>query len=111
MVPRYAAVMVLATMRADVNGVIRKELDVRNALFAPVDEAVALTGMEYGGITPIGLPGSWGIFVDEAVRAAGKVVIGSGRRGSKILLAATMLDQLTARTLKSHAMTLSLSNR
>ena len=53
---RYAAVMVLATMRADVNGVIRRELDVRKCSFAPMDEAVALTGMEYGGITPVGLP-------------------------------------------------------
>jgi prolyl-tRNA editing enzyme YbaK/EbsC (Cys-tRNA(Pro) deacylase) len=43
-------------MRADVNGVIRRELDVRKCSFAPMGEAVALTSMEYGGITPIGLP-------------------------------------------------------
>jgi len=89
--PRYAAVMVLATMRADVNGVIRKELDVRKCSFAPVDEAVALTGMEYGGITPIGLPADWPILVDDAVVAAGDVVIGSGLRRSKILLPAAEL--------------------
>jgi prolyl-tRNA editing enzyme YbaK/EbsC (Cys-tRNA(Pro) deacylase) len=53
---RYAAVMVLATMRADVNGIIRRELDVRKCSFAPMHEAVALTEMEYGGITPVGLP-------------------------------------------------------
>ena len=53
---RYAACMVLATTRADVNGVVRRRLDARTASFAPMDEAVALTGMEYGGITPLGLP-------------------------------------------------------
>jgi prolyl-tRNA editing enzyme YbaK/EbsC (Cys-tRNA(Pro) deacylase) len=91
---RYAAVMVLATMRADVNGVIRKELDVRKCSFAPMDEAVALTGMEYGGITPIGLPDDWPIVVDDAVVAAGDVVVGSGLRGSKILLPAAELLRL-----------------
>src|SRR6478735_7509858 len=58
---RYAAVMVLATMRADVNGVIRRELDVRKCSFAPMDEAIALSAMEYGGIAPIGLPSDWSI--------------------------------------------------
>src|SRR6478609_8588863 len=91
---RYAAVMVLATMRADVNGVIRKELDVRKCSFAAMDEAVAMTGMEYGGITPVGLPSDWPVLVDEAVIQAGEVVIGSGIRASKILLAATSLAVL-----------------
>ncbi len=98
---RYAAVMVLATMRADVNGVIRKELDVRKCSFAPMDEAVALTGMEYGGITPIGLPADWSILVDDAVLAAGDVVVGSGLRRSKILLpAAELLGLPNARQLR-----------
>ena len=83
---RYAAVMVLATMRADVNGVIRRELDVRKCSFAPMDEAVALTGMEYGGITPIGLPADWPILVDESVISADMVVIGAGLRGAKLLV-------------------------
>jgi prolyl-tRNA editing enzyme YbaK/EbsC (Cys-tRNA(Pro) deacylase) len=91
---RYAAVMVLATMRADVNGVIRKELDVRKCSFAPMDEAVALTGMEHGGITPIGLPDDWPILVDDAVVAAEDVVIGSGLRSSKILVPAAELLRL-----------------
>ena len=60
--------MILATTRADVNGVVRRRLDVRKASFAPMDEAVALTGMEYGGITPIGLPKDWPVLVDAAGR-------------------------------------------
>ncbi|GAA2610523.1 YbaK/EbsC family protein [Actinomadura fulvescens] len=82
----YAACMVLATDRADVNGVVRKHLGARKVSFAPMDEATSLTGMEYGGITPVGLPGGWPVLVDEAVAAAGDVVIGSGLRRSKLLL-------------------------
>jgi prolyl-tRNA editing enzyme YbaK/EbsC (Cys-tRNA(Pro) deacylase) len=83
---RFAACMVLATTRADVNGVVRRRLDVRSVSFAPMDEAVELTGMEYGGITPIGLPADWPILVDAAVAAAAEVVIGGGVRGSKLFL-------------------------
>ncbi|MDQ2783050.1 MAG: hypothetical protein M3Y26_11035 [Actinomycetota bacterium] len=90
-VTRYAAVMVLAMMRADVNGVVRKELDARKCSFASRQEAVALTGMEFGGITPVGAPEGWTILVDEAVLAAGEVVVGSGLRGSKLLLPAAEL--------------------
>jgi prolyl-tRNA editing enzyme YbaK/EbsC (Cys-tRNA(Pro) deacylase) len=90
----YAAVMVLATMRADVNGVIRRHLDVRKCSFAPMHEAVALTRMEFGGITPIGLPAEWPILVDESVAAAGDVVVGSGLRRSKLLIPARALVDL-----------------
>ncbi|MFI0371807.1 YbaK/EbsC family protein [Actinomadura sp. 1N219] len=82
----YAACMILATDRADVNGVVRKRLGARKASFAPMAEATALTCMEYGGITPVGLPEGWPILVDEAVAAAPQAVIGSGLRKSKILL-------------------------
>ncbi|MCW2528687.1 MAG: hypothetical protein JWM76_3547, partial [Pseudonocardiales bacterium] len=50
-VTTYAACVVLATTRADVNGLVRKRLDARKASFAPMADAVALTSMEYGGIT------------------------------------------------------------
>jgi prolyl-tRNA editing enzyme YbaK/EbsC (Cys-tRNA(Pro) deacylase) len=91
---RYAACMVLATTRADVNGAVRRHLDVRKASFAPMAEAVELTGMEYGGITPIGLPASWPVLVDAAVAAAPLVVIGSGVRRSKIVLPGSVLAGL-----------------
>ncbi|MEO6791142.1 MAG: YbaK/EbsC family protein [Ornithinibacter sp.] len=82
----HAAVMVLATDRADVNGVVRKHLGARKISFAPMEDAVGLTGMEFGGITPIGLPDGWPVLVDPTVVAAGEVVIGSGLRRSKVLL-------------------------
>jgi len=91
---RYAACVVLATTRADVNGVVRRFLDVRKASFAPMDEAVQLTGMEYGGITPIGLPPSWPVLVDARVVATPHVIVGSGVRHSKIAIAGPALGAL-----------------
>ncbi len=90
----YAAVLVLATDRADINNVVRRHLDVRKISFAPMDEACARTGMEYGGITPVGLPDDWQVLIDDAVLAAGPVVIGGGIRGSKLLVDAAELAAL-----------------
>jgi prolyl-tRNA editing enzyme YbaK/EbsC (Cys-tRNA(Pro) deacylase) len=86
-VSMMAACLVRATDRADVNRVIRKRLDVRKISFAGMDEAVRQTDMQYGGITPIGLPPSWPILVDEAVARLDMIIIGSGIRGSKIAIA------------------------
>jgi prolyl-tRNA editing enzyme YbaK/EbsC (Cys-tRNA(Pro) deacylase) len=91
---RYAACMVLATTRADVNNVVRRHLDVRKASLAATDDAVARTGMEYGGITPIGLPEGWPVLVDARVAAAPQVVIGSGLRRSKLALPGEALTRL-----------------
>ncbi len=91
---RFAACVVLATTRADVNGLVRRQLDVRKASFAPVDVAVAETGMEYGGITPIGLPAPWPVFIDAAAAAAPQVIVGSGVRRSKLMLPGEALARL-----------------
>ncbi|GGK94580.1 YbaK/EbsC family protein [Mangrovihabitans endophyticus] len=93
-VTRYAACVVLATTRADVNGVVRRYLDARKASFAPMADAVRLTGMEFGGITPIGLPKEWPILVDSRVVATPHVVVGSGVRHSKISVAGPALGAL-----------------
>src|ERR1019366_3629904 len=91
---RYAACVVLATARADVNGVVRRQLDVRKASFAAMEAAVEQTAMEYGGITPIGLPARWPVFVDAAAAAAAQVVVGSGVRRSKLTLPGPALARL-----------------
>jgi prolyl-tRNA editing enzyme YbaK/EbsC (Cys-tRNA(Pro) deacylase) len=91
---RWAGCVVLATTRADVNGVVRRWLDVRKASFAAQDEVVARTMMEYGGITPLGLPAGWPILLDAAVAAADQVVVGSGLRRSKLLLPGSVLAAL-----------------
>jgi prolyl-tRNA editing enzyme YbaK/EbsC (Cys-tRNA(Pro) deacylase) len=90
----HAVCVVLATTRADVNGVVRKHIGARKISFASMDTAVALTGMEYGGITPVGLPADWPILVDQNVINQERVIIGSGIRGSKILVSTGVLASL-----------------
>ena len=90
----FAACVVLATTRADVNGIVRKHLGARKISFAPMDSAVSLTGMEYGGITPVGLPDDWPMLVDLNVIDQARVIIGSGIRGSKLLAATEVLASL-----------------
>jgi len=103
-VTRYAAVVILATTRADVNKAVRKFLDVRKCSFAPMDDAVRLSGMEYGGITPVGLPADWPVLVDQRVAdAPAEVVIGSGLRRSKCLVPPAQLAGLTAATVGDFA--------
>ena len=91
---RHAACVVLATTRADVNGVVRKRLDARKASFAPREQTVDTTGMEFGGITPVGLPTDWPVLIDGAVTTAGLVVVGSGLRRSKLVLPGDVLAAL-----------------
>ena len=88
---RLAACVALATTRLDVNGFVRRHLDARKVSFAPMDVAVAETAMEYGGITPFGLPASWAVLVDAAVVDVPHVVVGSGIRGSKLVVPGSSL--------------------
>lgn len=91
---RLAACVVLFTTRADVNGVVRRRLDVRKASFLSMERAVDLTGMEYGGINPIGLPDTWPVLVDRRIVDTPVVLIGSGVRRSKLLLPGPLLAEL-----------------
>lgn len=88
---RVAAAAIRADTRADVNRVMRGLLEVRRCSFMPMDEAIAGSGMEYGGITPIGLPAEWPVFVDTRVADVPTALIGSGLRGSKLILPGTLL--------------------
>lgn len=91
---RWAACVVLATTRADVNGLVRRRLDARKASFAAMDLAVRESGMEYGGITPVGLPPGWLVLVDAAVAATPYVVIGAGLRRAKLVVPGAALAAL-----------------
>lgn len=91
---RTAAAVVLATTRADVNTRIRHHLDVRKASFLSTERAVAETGMEYGGITPVGLPAGWPVLIDSRVAATEWAIIGSGVRRSKIALPGPLLARM-----------------
>jgi len=91
---RVAACVVRADTRADVNSRVRKLLDVRKASFLPMDRAVAESGMEYGGITPVGLPEAWRVLVDPRCLEIEVAIIGSGVRRSKLLLRGALLGDL-----------------
>jgi prolyl-tRNA editing enzyme YbaK/EbsC (Cys-tRNA(Pro) deacylase) len=89
-----AACVVLSTTRVDVNGTVRRQLDARKASFASMDTATGETGMEYGGITPVGLPAGWPLLVDSAVVDLPYVLVGSGRRRGKLLVPGKAFAQL-----------------
>lgn len=89
-----AACVALATTRVDVNGVVRRHLGMRKASFAPMAVAVRETGMEYGGITPLGLPPSWPLLVDARVATTAQVVVGAGVRRAKLVVPGPLLASL-----------------
>ena len=90
----YAACLILADDMIDINGKVRRRLDARKISFAPKDTALILTQMEYGGITPLGLPVEWPILIDEKILLNNHVVVGGGIRGSKILVSTKVLATL-----------------
>ena len=84
--PIYALCVVLATTRINVNKVARKRLGTRKASFASAEITKELTGMEIGGVTPVGLPEDLPVWIDSLVMEAPKVIIGAGSRSAKIYL-------------------------
>jgi prolyl-tRNA editing enzyme YbaK/EbsC (Cys-tRNA(Pro) deacylase) len=84
--PRYAACVVLAPNRLDVNRAVRDRLGTRKASFAPADATRALTGMEIGGVTVFGLPPDLPIWIDARVMEREHVVVGGGSRSWKVIL-------------------------
>ena len=53
-----------------------------------------LSGMEHGGITPLGLPPDWALYLDSRVAALPNAIVGSGIRGSKLRLPGAVLAAL-----------------
>ena len=90
----YAACVVLATTRLDVNRTVKKRLGVRRASFAAPEETLALTGMAIGGVTVFGLPGDLPIWVDDRVMGRDRIILGGGSRNFKVLADPTILLSL-----------------
>jgi prolyl-tRNA editing enzyme YbaK/EbsC (Cys-tRNA(Pro) deacylase) len=91
---RTAACVVRGDTKADVNNRVKRILDVRKCSFLDHARAVAESGMEYGGITPVGVPTQWRLLVDARVPEIDSVLIGSGIRGSKLILPGRLLTEL-----------------
>ena len=82
----YAACLVLATTRLDVNGAVRRKLGVKKASFAAADETIAITGMQIGGVTPYGLPADLPLWIDSRIIHVPAVIVGGGSRDRKLLV-------------------------
>jgi prolyl-tRNA editing enzyme YbaK/EbsC (Cys-tRNA(Pro) deacylase) len=91
-----AVCLVLATMRLDVNGSVRRLLGTKKASFAPQELACEVTGMEYGGITVIGLPADLPVWIDETVTQRQQIIIGGGNRSTKVLLSPSQLLKVSS---------------
>ena len=92
--PRFAACVVLATTRLDVNRTVRQRLAARKASFADAEVTAELTGMTMGGVTAVGLPAGLPLWVDAAVMAQPRIVLGGGSRDAKVLCSPRLLLEL-----------------
>lgn len=92
--PVYAACVVLATHRLDVNRAVKERLGTRKASFASADETRALTGMEIGGVTAFGLPADLPVLIDAAVMARERIVLGGGSRSWKVIAPPAILSTI-----------------
>ena len=101
--PVYAACVVLATSRLDVNKVVRKRLGTRKASFASGDATMELTGMAIGGVTPVGLPTALPLWVDARVMERERIILGGGGRDRKVLAPPTLLTALGAEVVEDLA--------
>lgn len=89
-----AACLIPVSCRADLNNVARKTLGVKKVSFAPLNEVLQATGMEYGGITPLGLPEIYPILIDSRVASMPRLIIGGGYRKSKLSVPGKALAEL-----------------
>ena len=91
---KYAMCVVLANTQIDVNKAVRKKIGTKKASFAPPAEALKITGMALGGITPFGLPEDLPLWIDNRVMACNKVIVGGGSRNRKFFLPPQGLEAL-----------------
>lgn len=92
--PVFACCVVLATHRLNVNSTVRQRLGTRKASFAPAEATAELTGMTMGGVTPLALPAGLALWIDAAVMARDRIVVGGGSRAAKVVGPPTMLLEL-----------------
>ncbi|SRR6266508_4710305 len=92
--PRHVACVVLASTRLDVNRTVRTRLGVRKASFADAERTQAITGMQIGGVTAIGLPPELPIWVDSRVMERERIILGGGSRSCKVVGPPALLSAL-----------------
>ena len=93
---QYAACVVLATTRLDVNHAVRDLLGSAKCSFASADEMKALTGMTVGGVTVFGLPDGLPLYVDSRVMDLDWIILGTGGRNGKVRIAPEVFRRMSA---------------
>ncbi len=93
-ISEFVAIVVPVGNRADLNGFVRKHLGARRVSLAPLDKVIEVTGMEYGSITPFGLPPSWKILIDAVLMNKEQIIIGGGKQVSKLLVKTAVFKAL-----------------
>ena len=101
--PVFAACVVLATTRLDVNKAVRKRLGTRKASFADADQTREMTGMAIGGVTPIGLPQGLPLWIDASVMERERIILGGGSRDRKVHAPPAILTALGAEVVEGLA--------
>jgi prolyl-tRNA editing enzyme YbaK/EbsC (Cys-tRNA(Pro) deacylase) len=88
------ALIVPVGYKYNMSDVVRKHLNARMVSVAPLEEVLEKTNMEYGSITPIGLPSDWRIFIDPLVLQSEHIIIGGGIKKSKLYIPSKLLLSL-----------------
>ncbi len=91
---RLAACLYPVGLRVDLNKTVRKALNARRVSLAPIEEVLTATNMEYGSITPLGLPSSWPLLIDKKLMDVSQLIIGSGKVNAKLSLPTKLLSEL-----------------
>ena len=92
-VKKFCACIVKATDRLDVNHTVKRLMEVSRVSFASPDDTREVTGMMIGGVTPFALPDDMPIYVDQQILALDSVILGSGSRSSKLIMAPAELEK------------------
>ncbi|MBQ6334484.1 MAG: hypothetical protein IJI46_05410 [Erysipelotrichaceae bacterium] len=91
---KYAAILLPYGKRVNTGSIVRQKLDAKKVSFADLNYVIEKTGMEFGSITPVGLPEDWFILIDEEVFAQETIIIGGGLVSTKIIMSSYILKDL-----------------
>ena len=100
----FAACVVLATTKLDVNKCVRNLMGVSKVSFASAEEMKELTGMEVGGVTPFSLPGEIKLYVDSRIMSLNWLILGGGGRDKKLKISPEVFHQLGAEIVENLAL-------
>jgi Cys-tRNA(Pro) deacylase len=91
----YVMVLVAGPQQVDWKA-LRQALNQNRVTMAARDEVLAVTGYELGAVAPFGLKRPIPVWVDRSVWSFAEVSLGSGRRGTAVILSRDNLRKALA---------------